>query len=145
MRDERSFLEIYINLEMTSSIDTYLDTFSDLEKIIVLKLFFSTSATMSEISNIISKPNSTANYIIAKLIKEDIVEKKVSEKDKRVNNVTLTPKGTELALTLKANMNLRLGKFINTLKEYSKSNLIYDDFIQLERIFDLYFSFSDQD
>jgi len=81
--------------------------FSQTEKVLLYYLDRDEKMNMGQIVEILQIPNSTANYVVVKLTKKGLLERKKSSEDRRVIEVSITEMGREVNEKIMRNLQKR--------------------------------------
>ena len=128
----------YINFILENSSvapsDDKVIEYSHQEKMCLLLLHRQGEQNMSQIAGFLMIPNSTANYLIKKLLRTEDIKTYKKETDKRVSWVDLTDKGHNTVQYLQRDVDVRIKKLIKSLEEIATNKLSEQDFIILKML-----------
>lgn len=97
------------------------------EKMIIFVLRDKGKRNMGQLSSTLNIPNSTANFIIKKLKKNDLVKTIQNSEDKRIVEVSLTEKGQIAAEEILENIDLRLKKLFEKIEQHLQKTMTSEE------------------
>lgn len=97
------------------------------EKMIIFVLRDKGKRNMGQLSSTLNIPNSTANFIIKKLKKNDLVKTVQNSEDKRIVEVSLTEKGQIAAEEILENIDLRLKKLFEKIEQHLQKTMTSEE------------------
>lgn len=97
------------------------------EKMIIFVLRDKGKRNMGQLSSTLNIPNSTANFIIKKLKKNDLVKTVQNSEDKRIVEVSLTEKGQIAAEEILENIDLRLKKLFEKIEQHLQETMTSEE------------------
>lgn len=101
--------------------------FTRTEKMIIFVLRDKGKRNMGQLSSTLNIPNSTANFIIKKLKKNDLVKTVQNSEDKRIVEVSLTEKGQIAAEEILENIDLRLKKLFEKIEHHLQKTMTSEE------------------